>query len=147
MVEHVNQTLLNLWWGAPTLPTPELTDEAMGESSQTGEQTLPKLDGPFQDQLRNQKKPMKVFFLLDTDRPIIHLPVLSLSRASLFVVTRHRAVCAEGEGGRLTDRDRECNKSSRRRRPGRGQTCTGSLAFGVSGACNHEHDAGGLSEG
>eukprot|EP00961_Rhodomonas_salina_P173117 2334459-Rhodomonas_salina.3 len=53
MVEQVNQTLLNLWCGAPTLSTPQLEDEEMGESSQTGEQTQPELDGPFTDSLRN----------------------------------------------------------------------------------------------
>eukprot|EP00961_Rhodomonas_salina_P247011 3337378-Rhodomonas_salina.1 len=46
MVEHwqVNQTLLNLWCGAPTLSTPQLRDKEMGESSPTGEQTQPELD-------------------------------------------------------------------------------------------------------
>eukprot|EP00961_Rhodomonas_salina_P158844 2138455-Rhodomonas_salina.1 len=53
MVEQVNQTLLNLWCGALTLSTSQLRDEEMGESSPTGEQTQPELDGPFTDCLRN----------------------------------------------------------------------------------------------
>eukprot|EP00961_Rhodomonas_salina_P189164 2552264-Rhodomonas_salina.2 len=53
MVEQVNQTLLNLWCGAPTLLTPQLRDEEMGESSPTGEQTQPELDRPFTDSLGN----------------------------------------------------------------------------------------------
>eukprot|EP00961_Rhodomonas_salina_P124290 1675360-Rhodomonas_salina.1 len=51
-VEQVNQTLLNLLCGAPTLTKePTESDKKTGESSQTGEQ-LTQI-GPFQDQLQN----------------------------------------------------------------------------------------------
>eukprot|EP00961_Rhodomonas_salina_P280704 3791920-Rhodomonas_salina.1 len=64
LVEQVNQTLLNLWCRAPTLPAPssnadlETGESEKGESemgeSETGE-SAPKLQtGPFQDHFRNE---------------------------------------------------------------------------------------------
>eukprot|EP00961_Rhodomonas_salina_P009450 128101-Rhodomonas_salina.1 len=51
MVETVNQTLLNLWCRAPTLPWIPVET---GEDSETGEHDTAQQDGPFQDQRRNE---------------------------------------------------------------------------------------------
>eukprot|EP00961_Rhodomonas_salina_P212497 2869930-Rhodomonas_salina.2 len=58
LVEQVNQTLLNLWCGAPTLAQQyqdlaEETEESETGESETGESKPTQPAGPFQDQLRN----------------------------------------------------------------------------------------------